>query len=160
MRLILWMACAAAACAQTPDWEGVWKGSLTNFPVREGAKPVEVTTELGKFPDADGVCSRWRNTYKQEGREPMTKDYKLCRGKGPDDLYVDEGDGVKLTARWIGDVLVSPFRVDNLLLISSLRLHGDTLEEEILTVDDQPQAKGVTALKPKGIQRLNLKRQH
>ncbi|MEI6243886.1 MAG: hypothetical protein WCQ64_02470, partial [Acidobacteriota bacterium] len=73
-------------------------------------------------------------------------------------LYTDEGGGVKLTTRWIGGVLVSPFRVDNLLLVVETRLRGDVLEEEIFTIDDQPQVKGVQPLKPRSIQRLTLRR--
>jgi len=70
-----------------------------------------------------------------------------------------EGDGVKLTARWMGDVLVTPFKVDDYVLVSSVRLRGDILEHETLTIDDQPSIKGVLPLIPRGIQRLVLKRQ-
>ena len=59
----------------------------------------------------------------------------------------------------MGDVLVTPFKVDDYVLVSSVRLRGDILEHEILTIDDQPSVKGVLPLIPRGIQRLVLKRQ-
>lgn len=141
-----------------PNWAGKWRGTLTNFPVRPDAKPIEVTVELGAFPTANNVCTTWRTTYAEGGVVRQVKDYRLCRGTGPEDLFIDEGNGVKLTARLIGEVLVSPFKYDNLLLISSLRLRGEVLEEEILTVDDKPATKGIQLLSPRGIQRLELRR--
>jgi hypothetical protein len=140
------------------NWAGKWKGTLVNLPARPGAVPVEVTMDIGPFPVADNTCAPWKTTYSEGGKVKAVKDYKICRGTGPDDLFIDEGDGVKLTARWIGDVLVSPFKYDSLLLISQTRLRGDVLEEEILTVDDQPAVKGVIALRPRAIQRLELTR--
>lgn len=147
-----------ATPAALPDWSGTWRGTLVNYPQRPGAPVVEVTMEIGPFPAADNTCTPWKTTYAEGGTVKGVKDYKLCRGTGPDDLFIDEGDGVKLTARLIGDVLVSPFKYDNILLISQTRLRGDTLEEEILTADDQPAVKGVVALRPRAIQRLTLKR--
>jgi hypothetical protein len=142
-----------------PNWAGKWRGSLTNFSLRAGAVAIEVTMEIGAFPVADNACTQFRSTFAEDGKVRQVKDYRLCRGKGADDLFIDEGsNGIKLTARLIGDTLVSPFKYDNLLLISSMRLHGDVLEEDILTVDDQPAVKGVLALRPRGIQRITLKR--
>ena len=71
---------------------------------------------------------------------------------------MDEGDGVKLTARWIGDALVSPFKYASTLLVSSTRLRGDVLEEEILTVEDKPAATGVVLLTPRTTQRMTVTR--
>ena len=85
------------------------------------------------------------------------KDYKLCRGTGASDLYIDEG-GVRLAVRIIGDALVCFFKADDVLLVSTMRLRGEVLEEEILTVDDKPAIKGVQPMVPKGIQRIELKR--
>jgi hypothetical protein len=156
----LFFVAAAVALAQSPnpEWTGKWRGSLTNWPPRGAAKAVEVTMEMGEFPKSDNTCSMWRTTYSPGEEKPQVKDYQLCRGSGAEDLYVDEGGGLKLKARFMGDVLVSPFKYDNLLLIATLRLRGDILEEEILTVDDQPAVKGPLPLNPKGIQRLVLKR--
>jgi hypothetical protein len=140
------------------NWAGTWRGTLTNLPPRAGSAPVDVTMEIGPFPAADNTCATWRTTYAEAGQARGVKDYRLCRGTGPDDLFIDEGDGVKLTARWIGDVLVSPFKYDNLLLVTEMRLRGDVLEEEILVVDDQPAAKGVVPLRPRSLQRIVLRR--
>ena len=140
------------------SWAGKWRGPLTNVPARAGAAPVEVTMEIGVFPAADNTCATWRSTYAESGVVKQVKDYRFCRGVGADDLFIDEGDGTKLTARWIGDVLVSPFKYDDILLVSSMRLSGDVLEHEILSVDDKPAIKGVQPLRPRSIQRIELKR--
>ena len=159
--LVLTTALAAQASAQTtpPNLTGTWTGTLVNEPARASASRVDVMLEIGPMLTADNTCSAWKTTYSESGVVRQVKDYKLCRGSGPDDLYTDEGGGVRLTARWIGDVLVSPFRVDKVLLVAETRLRGDVLEEEILTIDDQPADKGIQPLKPRSIQRLTLRRQ-
>jgi dipeptidyl aminopeptidase/acylaminoacyl peptidase len=139
-------------------WEGKWKGKLVNVPAKPDAVPVEVEREIGAFPTANNTCSMFKTTYSESGVVKQVKDYKLCRGTGADDIYVDEGDGVKLTARIVGDALITPFKYDNILLISTMRLRGDVLEEEILTVDDKPAVKGVLPMNAKSIQRIELKR--
>ncbi len=149
---------AQAALASPKDWEGKWRGTLTNLPLRPGAKPVEVTREVGPFPTADNACTPFKTTYAEGGVVRQVKDYRLCRGTGANDLFVDEGGGVKLSAQLIGDVLVSAFKFDNLLLISSARLRGDVMEEDILTVDDQPAAKGIVTMRSRAIQRLEFRR--
>ena len=141
-----------------PDWAGTWKGTLRNLPPRANAPAVEVVRELEPLPTKDQTCAQFRTSYFVAGKLDRVKDYRLCRGQGPDDLFVDEGDGVKLTARLLGDLLVSPFKVGQLLLVSTMRVRGDLLEEEILTADDQPATAGVVALRPRGVQRLELRR--
>lgn len=141
-----------------PNWEGKWRGKLVNLPLRDKAPDVEVTMEIGAFPAADNVCTTWRTSFAQGGEVKQVKDYKLCRGTGADDLYVDESGDLKLAARMIGDVLVSPFKYDNLLLIANVRLRGDVLEQEVFTMDDKPAIKGVVSLVPRSIQRFELKR--
>lgn len=140
------------------NWEGKWKGKLTNLPAKPDAVPVEVTMEIGAFPLTDNSCGTWKSTYSEGGMVKQVKDYKLCRGTGANDLFIDEGNGVRLTANWIGDALVSPFKVDNFLLISTMRLRGEVLEQEILTVDDKSAVKGVQPMNAKGIQRIELRR--
>jgi hypothetical protein len=73
-------------------------------------------------------------------------------------LYIDEGNDVRLAARWLGDVLVLPFKVNDYLLIASMRLRGEVLEEEIFTVMDKPAVAGVLPLEARSIQRLTLRR--
>ena len=139
------------------SWEGKWKGMLTNLPAKPGATPVEVTMEIGAFPLTDNTCAAWKTTYSETGEVKSVKDYKICRGTGATDLYIDEG-GLRLPVRIIGDALVSPFKSDDILLVSTMRLRGETLENEILTVDDKPAIKGVQPMTPKSIQRIELKR--
>ncbi|MDX2029800.1 MAG: hypothetical protein SF339_03960 [Blastocatellia bacterium] len=140
------------------EWEGKWTGTLTNLPIRPDAKSIDVTREVGRFPTADNTCAAFKTTYAEGGVVRQIKDYRLCRGTGPNDLYVDEGGGVKLSAQLIGDVLVSAFKYGNLLLISSARLRGDVMEEDILTVDDKPAAEGIVTMRARSIQRLEFRR--
>jgi hypothetical protein len=63
--------------------------------------------ELGPIPTTDGTCATWRSTYWEKGVVRAWENRFCC---GADDFYVNEGGGVKLTSRWIGDVLVSPFK--------------------------------------------------
>jgi len=152
---------ASSARAQTtvPNLTGTWVGTLVNEPAKAGAPTIDVTIEIGPMLTADNTCSPWKTTYREKGDIRQVKDYKLCRGAGPDDLTTDEGGGVKLTARWIGGVLVQPFKYDSLLLVVQTRLRGDILEEEIFTIDDLPAVpNGVQPLKPRSIQRLTLRR--
>lgn len=165
VRIILFTLSLSAGLPQATDslahWAGKWRGTLTNFPARANAqssKPVDVLMEIGGVPLADNTCTSWRTTYSEGGQVKGVKDYKLCRGTGADDLFVDENNGIKLTARWIGDVLVTPFKYDNLLLITTNRLRRDVLEQEIITIDDKPAIKGVQPLQTRGIQRIELRR--
>ncbi len=138
-------------------WEGKWKGTLVNLPSKPSTPPVEVTMEIGAFPVTDNACGAWKTIYSEAGEIKSVKDYKLCRGTGSADLYIDEG-GVRLPVRLIGDALVCPFKSDDTLLVSTMRLRGEVLEEEILTVDDKPAIKGVQPMVPKGIQRIEMRR--
>ena len=131
------------------SWEGKWMGKLTNVPAKPDAPQVDVTREIGAFPTADNTCTTWKTTYSESGSVKQVKDYKLCRGTGSADLYIDEGNGVKLPARLLGDALVAPFKSGNILLVSTMRLRGEVLEEEILTVDDKPATTGVQPMQAK-----------
>ena len=156
--LVVAAATVSAQEASLPNWTGTWRGSLVNLPARPGAPSVEVTREIGPLPSADNTCTPFKTTYAESGVVKQVKDYRLCRGAGLDDLFVDEGGGVKLTARLIGGTLVSPFKYDAILLISTMRLRDDVLEEEILTVEDKPATQGALPLRPRGIQRLEFRR--
>jgi hypothetical protein len=140
-----------------PDLSGVWQGRLTNVPAHPGTALVDVTMEIGPLP-ADSGCAPWRTTYAEGGTVRQVKDYRLCRGLSAGELIIDEGDGTRLVARWIGAVLVTPFKAGDVLLVSSIRLRGVLLEEEILTVQDRPAVQGVQPLVPRSIQRLVLRR--
>lgn len=150
------------SCPTPPStsWEGKWQGVLVNHPARPDAKRVDVTLEIGPMPTADNTCSPWRKTFVEEGSStPQVKDYQLCRGQGEQDLYVDEGGGVKLTTRWLGEVLVSPYKYDTLLFMTTTRLRGDVLEDELIMANDRPVVPGgVQVMLPRLIQRTEFKR--
>lgn len=142
-----------------PDLAGVWHGRLVNLPPRSGAAPVEVIVELGALPTADATCVPWKTTYREHGVLRGVKAYRLCRGTGVSSLYVDEGGGVVLKASLLGDVLVSAFKAGSTLLVTQLRVRGDTLTEDILSMPDQPATDGVVSLDARNLQRLVLVRQ-
>ncbi len=148
-----------ADAQQPPPLAGVWQGTLTNLPLRSNSPTVKVLMELGGIPVADSSCVPWKTTYTERDTVRAVKDYRLCRGSGPESLYIDEGGGVILKTSLIGDVLMSSFKVGKLLLVTHLRVRGDTLEEEIVTIDDEPAAAGVVPMRTRGIQRLTLTRQ-
>ena len=146
-------------CTPPTGWEGRWQGTLVNLPARANAKPVEVTLEVGPMPQADNTCSPWRKTFVEAGGTPLVKDYQLCRGQGPEDWYVDEGNGVKLPGRWLGEVFLSHYKYDALVFFTSVRLRGDVVEDELLMADDKPVVpQGVQSLPAKLLQRVEFKR--
>jgi hypothetical protein len=147
-----------SAQSPRPDLSGVWQGTLRNVPGRADATTVDVTMEIGPLPATDSTCALWRTTYAEGGSVRQVKDYHLCRGAGADDVFIDEGGGTRLSARWIGDALITPFKVGDVLLVSTVRLRGVLLEEEILTVQDRPATPGVQPLVARSIQRLVLRR--
>lgn len=164
-RTLRWLLAAhaipAALSAQSPAaaaWSGTWRGELTNVPARANAPRVEVTRVIGPMPTADSSCTAFRTTYREQGVVRGEKAYQLCRGAGADDWYVDEGGGLRLPAHWLGDALVSPFKYDSLLLISTVRLRDGVLEEEIVTINDRPAISGVQPLRARGMQRLVFRR--
>ena len=154
--LVMWLPWQATP--QSP-LTGTWVGHLVNLPERPGAAAVDVTVEIGPVPTTADDCTGWKTTYRESGVVKQVKDYRLCRTAGPGDFVIDEGGGVRLPARWIGDVLVSTFKVGQTLLVTHTRVRGDTLEEEILTMDDRPASTDLVTLVPTGIQRLSLRRQ-
>ena len=156
LRALSLLLLAASAFAQ--DWAGRWEGELVNYPVRPNTKPVRLVREIGEFPRADGACSPMKTTYTPDGAPAVVKDYRLCRGQGAADLFIDEGDGIKLQARLLDDTLISTFKFNKLILVSILRRRGDALEEDIFTATDQPAIEGALSLETRGLQRLRFRR--
>ncbi len=149
------------APAPPAGWSGTWSGSLVNLtpaPPKAPATSVEVTREIGPWPERPGACTPWKTTYREGGVVRQVKDYQLCRDAEGDGWFVDEGGGVRLTARWLGDALVSSFKYGNLILIDRTEVHGDVMDEDIITSDDQPATSGIVTLMPRSIQRLRLTR--
>ena len=134
-----------------PDLAGTWEGTLVNLPSRVGAPTVAVTIELGAIPTATGQCAPWKTTYREAGVVRGVKDY---RGADAGELFVDEGNNVRLRATLLGDVLVSAFKVGSILLVTHLRVRGDTLEEEIVTIADAPATDSLVTLSARSVQRI------
>jgi len=146
------------AADEVPAWEGVWEGELINIPPNPPFDGIHVTSELGKFPTVDDTCSLFRNTYKEGTEVKQVKNYKLCRGTGPSDLFIDENNGLKLPARLFGGMLVTPFKYGETIFVSIMRLEGETLIEDIHMIEDKPSVKGALPLVPKRVQRLSFRR--
>lgn len=139
------------------NWTGTWSGVLKNY--SPGAGPeYNVTMEIGPYPKTDHSCTMWRNTYSQHGVIQQIKDYRFCRGNGSDDLYTDEGNSIVIPARWINNVLIAPFKYQNISLTVFDRMVGDVLEEKILLVQDKPATDGVVTMLPLQVQLMKLKR--
>ena len=115
-----------------PDLAGTWEGTLVNLPSRVGAPTVEVTIELGAIPTATGQCAPWKTTYREAGVVRGVKDYRICRGADAGELFVDEGNNVRLRATLLGDVLV----------------------EEIVTIADAPATDSLVTLSARSVQRI------
>lgn len=147
----------AAAADGIPGWEGKWEGRLVNLPGRPGQPEVRIERETGPWPAAN-ACTPLVTRYIVEGKPTQTKDYRLCRGATADQLWVDEGGGVTLSARLLGDVLVSPFKYASILLVASTRVEGDEMVEEILSARDLPATEGIVKLEATSLQRLTFRR--
>ena len=155
--LLVWVGTQMAG-SSIPNWEGTWRGSLVNFPLKPNATEVKVRMDIGPFPVKDQTCSMWRTTYFPVGQSEAVKDYRLCRGTGEDDLFIDEGNNLTLACRWLAGTLVSPFKVNDLLLVALTRLTGDSLEEEIYTINNPNSTQRIQSMKTRVIQRLSFQR--
>lgn len=141
------------------NWTGKWHGSVEAYPEGEIGNGWNLTMEIGIYPTSDNSCTIWKSVMSEHGIVQTTKDYRLCRGCGAENLYIDEGGGVTIGARWINNVLVSPFKYQGVFAISSMRMRGDILEEEILITDDNPAVDGiVVSVPPRSIHLFQLKR--
>ena len=145
---------AAGPAGPGPSWTGKWHGTLTNVPARPNAAKIEVVREIGVWPQKDGDCTEFRTIYSEAGVEKGRKDYRLCRRGGAGDLVVDEGGGLELSSRLLGDTLVSIFRYDEIVLFVTTRVRGGVMEEEIYSATEKPAAKGVTVFPVRSVQRL------
>lgn len=155
--LTLWWQAGAVAAQPGAGWAGTWTGTLANYPAR-GTPSVQVTREIGVFPSEVGACVPWKTTYTEPGKPPQSRAYQLCRGAGPNEFVIDEGGGVRLSATWLGDVLVSTFTYDTTLLTSVARVRGNVFEEEIFTAPVSTSTTGIHSLTTRTLQRLTLTR--
>ena len=152
------LAASPSAVALDASWTGTWRGVLENHPGKADAERIDVTFEAGPLPAGDGDCTVWRTRYLSGDTIRHTKDYRLCRLAGDGEYVVDEGDGVRLPTRRLGDTLYAIFKVDTHLLVVVTRKRGNTLEQEIITATDQPADNGIVTLHPRSVQRTVLNR--
>ena len=128
------------------------------YPQENGPDGLEITLELGPFPTNENNCTKWNGTYRQDENIVSIKDYRLCRRNSDEDLFIDEGEGIILDSQWIGNQLITPYRVENILYIVLNRLNGDYLEEQIITINENQSTDKIQRLKTQTIYRTMFKR--
>ncbi|CAF1316721.1 unnamed protein product [Didymodactylos carnosus] len=122
---------SASGMGQT-DWTGTWHGATEAYPEGQLGHGWNVTFIIGPYPMTDETCTIWNN------------------------LYVDEGSGATAAVQWINDILVSSFKFNGVFAVATMRIRGDTLEEEIIIADDKPAAENI--LVSMRAQSINLKK--
>ncbi len=63
-----------------------------------------------------------------------------------------------IVAQWIDNMLVHPFKYNDLFAVNLIRMRGDHLEEKKLTVENKPAIEGVISMQALTIQRLTMSR--
>ncbi|UJR18286.1 hypothetical protein I4U23_005189 [Adineta vaga] len=140
------------------NWTGTWHGVIQTYPSNEIGSGWNKTLEIGSYPMTDHSCTTLRGTMTENGIVQIKKDYRLCRGYGPDDLYIDEGTS-RLGVQWINDELVSPFKAHGVFVISRLRMRGNILEEKLITTDDTPAIKNkIVSVRARSVHLIKMTR--
>jgi len=141
------------------NWTGTWHGVVEAYPEGQLGAGWNVTWEIGSYPMVDNSCTIWRAIYTENGTVQAIKDNRFCRGRGSDDLFIHESGGGKVAVQWINDVLVSPMKFNGVFAVVSMRMRGDTLEEEILITDDNPGIQNVlVSVRAHSIHSIRMKR--
>ncbi|UJR29453.1 hypothetical protein I4U23_010665 [Adineta vaga] len=141
-----------------PDWSGTWRGIIRTDPIDAGPTNIELTLELGLFPTMENNCTKWYGTYRQNGTIQVIKDYKFCRKTTENDYFIDEQNGIILDAQWIGNALVSSYKVDGIFFIAIDRMRENILEEEIWTIEDKNTNENVKSLRTRVYYNIQMKR--
>ncbi len=141
------------------NWTGTWHGVIEVHPEGQLGHGWNKTIVIGPYPMTDETCTIWKSTFTEHGVLQLIKDYRFCRGRDATDLYIDEGSGATLAVQWINDVLISPFKYNGVFTVSTLRIRGDTLEEEIIIADDKSGAENfVVSMRAQSIHLIKMKR--
>ena len=141
------------------DWTGTWHGTIETYPEGQVGQGWHKTMIIGSYPMTDETCTTWNSTFTEHGVVRLTKDYRFCRGRNATDLYVDAGSAGTLTVQQFNGAFVAPFKHMGLFTVSTLRIRGDTLEEEILMVDDKPGAKDtLVSMRALSVHLIKMKR--
>jgi hypothetical protein len=141
------------------DWTGTWHGVIEAYPEGQLGDGWHKTFVIGSYPMADETCTIWNSTFTEHGVLQLIKDYRFCRGRGATDLYIDTGSGATLAVQCFNDILVSPFKSKDVFTVCSMRMRGDTLEEEIIIADDKPGAENsFVSMRAQSIHLIKMKR--
>ncbi|CAF3995165.1 unnamed protein product [Rotaria sp. Silwood1] len=149
---------SASGLVQT-NWTGTWHGVIEAYPEGQLGDGWHKTLVIGPYPMTDETCTILNGTFTEHGVLQLTKDYRFCRGHGATDLYIDAGNGAILAVQWINAVLITAFKHNGVFTVSSIRMRGDTLEEEIIIADDKPGAENnVVSMRTHSIHFIKMKR--
>ena len=149
---------SASGLVQT-NWTGTWHGVIEAYPEGQLGHGWHKTFVIGSYPMTDETCTIWNSTFTEHGVLQLTKDYRFCRGLGATDLYIDAGSDAILAVQWINDVLVSSFKYKGVFTVASIRMRGNTLEEEIIIADDNPGAENnFVSMRTQSIHLIKMKR--
>lgn len=141
------------------NWIGTWHGVIETYPEGQPGDGWHKTLVIGSYPTDDHTCTTWNGSFTQHGVTQLLKDYRFCRGNNATDLYIDVGDGTTLGVQRIDPIFITAFKSSGLYVISSLRMRGDTLEEEIITADDKPaDGKNLVSMGVHSIHHIQMKR--
>ncbi len=122
----------------SPKWHGTWHGTMTTVNSMDLRRQIAVVFEVKPIKKSRALT--WRMTY-GTGDKKLVKNYKLIpKEKSPGRFLLDEGNGVALPARMVGDVIYSQFKAGDLFLTARYELRGKELHFELTSA--QPQKLG------------------
>ncbi|CAF4697456.1 unnamed protein product, partial [Rotaria magnacalcarata] len=141
------------------NWSGTWHGVIEAYPEGQIGDGWHKTMIVGSYPMTDETCTTLNSTFTEHGVVKLIKDYRFCRGRDASDLYIDAGNAGKLVVQWINDVLISSFKTNGVFTVSSLRMRGDTLVEEIIIAEDKPgDENSLVSMRTHSIHLIKMKR--
>ncbi len=141
-----------------PAWHGTWRGLLSNLPIRENARKIEVELTISAGEQDEDGCLDWITSYIEAGNVVQTKDYQMCRRQNGE-YFLDEGDGLVLETSLFGDVMYSGFKANERFLVDRHELDGDEMLQEIFFAEPGPEPMGIIqALMGKGLQKIEYSR--
>ncbi|MEM9314115.1 MAG: hypothetical protein AAGA95_05760 [Pseudomonadota bacterium] len=165
--LILWALTSGASGSELdkagdqhilPAWHGTWRGLLSNLPVRENARTIEVRLTISAGEHEKDGCLDWVTSYIEAGNVMQTKDYQMCRRRNGE-YFLDEGGGLVLETSLFGDVMYSGFKANERFLVDRHEIDGDEMLQEIFFAEPGPEPMGIIqALMGRGLQKIEYSR--
>lgn len=148
----LWLALTCACAAPAPPlersarfphaWYGTWSGPVQGYDPAGPRETFLMRYELG--PGERPGRSRWTIVY-EDGAQRQVRPYELVELDAAAGRYaIDEGDGLLLESRLLGDVLYTSFEIGGTrLLVREERgvdpTGAETLTVEFVTAPDTPE---------------------